>query len=110
WDRVYGVREATLTEAAKRLTYNADGAYQATGKPKTLQHKFILEDVPTGLMPTSALGSAAGVKTPAIDSLVQMIGTMTGWSFANDARTLEQLGLEGMDATRIRRIVESGFA
>ena len=61
WQRVYGVREAALTETAKRLTYDADGAYQATGTPKTLQHKFILEDVPTGLMPTSALGLAAGV-------------------------------------------------
>ncbi len=109
WDRTYGVREATLTEAAKRLTYNADGPYQGTGTPKTLQYKFILEDVPTGLIPTCALGSAAGVPTPTMDSLVQIVGTMIGRTFANDARTLECLGLEGMDAARIRETVEHGF-
>jgi opine dehydrogenase len=109
WEKVYGVREATLTEAAKRLTYDPRGAYQATDTPKTLQHKFILEDVPTGLIPTSALGSAAGVPTPAIDALVRVAGDMTGWTFASDARTLARLGLEGMDPARIRAIVENGF-
>jgi opine dehydrogenase len=34
FDRVYGVREATLVETCQRLTYNSDGPYQATGTPK----------------------------------------------------------------------------
>jgi opine dehydrogenase len=109
WGRAYGVREATLVETAKRLTYDADGAYQATGTPSTLQHKFILEDVPTGLIPTSALGSAAGVRTPAIDALIGVVRYMTGYTFANDARTLDRLGLEGMTASQIRRVMQDGF-
>jgi hypothetical protein len=44
FDRVYGVREATLVETCQRLTYNSDGPYQATGTPKSLDHKFITED------------------------------------------------------------------
>jgi opine dehydrogenase len=66
FDRVYGVREATLVETCQRLTYNSDGPYQATGTPKSLDHKFITEDVPTGLIPMSALGAAAGVRAPAM--------------------------------------------
>src|ERR1700757_1084061 len=46
FDRVYGVREATLVETCQRLTYNSDGPYQATGTPKSLDNKFITEDVP----------------------------------------------------------------
>jgi opine dehydrogenase len=34
FDRVYGVREATLVETCQRLTYNSDGPYQATGTPR----------------------------------------------------------------------------
>ena len=109
FDRVYGVREATLVETCQRLTYNSDGPYQATGTPKSLDHKFIMEDVPTGLIPMSALGAAAGVRTPAIDALVQMVRIMTGKDFAAEARTPERLGLSGMDGPQIRRVMDEGF-
>ena len=104
------MREATLAETCQRLTYNSVGHYQATGTPKSLDHKFITEDVPTGLIPMSALGVAAGVRTPAIDALVEIARCMTGKDFAAEARTLERLGLNGMDAAQIQRVVEEGFA
>ena len=109
FDRVYGVREATLVETCQRLTYNSDGPYQATGTPKSLDHKFITEDVPTGLIPMSALGKAAGVRTPAIDALIEIVRNMTGKDFATEGRTLDRLGLTGMDAPQIRGVVEEGF-
>jgi hypothetical protein len=73
-------------------------------------HKFITEDVPTGLIPMSALGAAAGVRTPAIDALVELVRKMTGNDFAGDGGTLERLGLNGMDGPQIRRVVEQGFS
>jgi opine dehydrogenase len=109
FDRVYGVRTATLVETCQRLTYNSDGPYQATGTPKSLDHKFITEDVPTGLIPMSALGRAAGVSTPAINALVELVRKMTGKDFAAEARTLERLGLSGMDGPQIRRVMDEGF-
>jgi len=109
FDRVYGVREMTLVETCRRLTYNSDGPYQATGTPKSLDHKFITEDVPTGLIPMSALGTAVGVGTRAIDALVEVVRSMTGRDFAAEARTLERLGLGGMDTPEIRRVVDDGF-
>jgi opine dehydrogenase len=104
FDRVYGVREATLVETCQRLTYNSDGPYQATGTPKSLDHKFITEDVPTGLIPMSEIGAAAGVKTPVIDALVEVVRSMTGKDFVAEGRTLERLGLSGMGGPQIRRV------
>jgi opine dehydrogenase len=109
FERVYGVREASLVETCRRLTYNRDGPYQATGTPSSLEHKFITEDVPTGLIPMSALGAAAGVPTPAIDALVGVVRTMTGRDFVGEARTLARMGLSGMNPTEIRRVMEEGF-
>jgi opine dehydrogenase len=109
FDRVYGVREASLVETCRRLTFNSDGPYQATGTPSSLEHKFITEDVPTGLMPMSALGAAAGEPTPAIDALVALVQSMTGKDFAAEARTLARLGLSGMSANEIRRVMDEGF-
>jgi hypothetical protein len=34
---------------------------------------------------------------------------MTGKDFAADARTLDRMGLSGMDAPQIRHVVENGF-
>jgi opine dehydrogenase len=110
FDRVYGVREASLVETCRRLTHNSDGPYQATGTPSSLDHKFITEDVPTGLVPMSALGVAAGVKTPAIDALVAIVRSMTGKDFTAEGRTLERLGLSGMGAAEIVRVMNEGFA
>jgi opine dehydrogenase len=110
FDRVYGVRETTLVKACQKLTYNSDGPYQATGTPKSLDHKFITEDVPTGLIPMSALGAAARVRTPAIDALIEVVRSMTGKDFAEEARTLERLGLSDMDGPQIRRVADEGFS
>ena len=110
FDRVYGVREASLVETCRRLTLDADGPYQATGTPASLDHKYITEDLPVGLIPMSALGAAARVPTPAIDALIELVRHMTGKDFAAEARTLDRLGLAGMDGPQIRRIMAEGFA
>jgi len=47
---------------------------------------------------------------PAIDALVEIVRSMTGNDFAGEGRTLERLGLNGMDGRQIRRIVDKGFA
>ena len=110
FDRVYGVRGADLVETCQLLTTNSDGPYQATGTPKSFDHKYITEDVPVGLMPMSDLGAAAGVPTPAIDALITLVRAMTGKDFSREARTLERMGLGGMNASRITHFMERGNA
>jgi opine dehydrogenase len=105
----YGVRGADLPETCRLLTTNGDGPYQATGTPRDWSHKYIAEDVPVGLMPMRALGKAVGVSTPAIDAVVKLAQTLAGNDFGADARTLERMGLAGMDAGQIRRILAEGF-
>lgn len=109
FERVYGVRGATLVETCRLLTTNSDGPYQATGTPNSFDHKYISEDVPVGLVPMRALGAAAGVQTTAIDALVTIACIIAGNDFASQARTLDRLGLTGMDTSHIRSIVAAGF-
>jgi opine dehydrogenase len=107
--RTYGVRGATLSDTCVKLTTNSDGPYQATGTPKSWDHKYIAEDVPVGLMPMRALGEAAGVPTPAISAVITLAQTLAGTDFAGHARTLDRMGLAGMDAGQIRRTLADGF-
>ena len=110
FERVYGVRGATLVETCQILTTNSDGPYQATGTPRSFEHKYITEDVPAGLIPMSALGAAAGVPTPAIDALIEVARHMAGKDFAAEARTLERMGLAGMHVSQIEHVIENGFS
>ena len=109
FERVYGVRGADLSETCRLLTTNSDGPYQATGTPSSWIHKYIAEDVPVGLMPMSAFGHAAGVPTPAIDGVIRLASILAGSDFAATARTLDRMGLAGMDAAQIKRTLEEGF-
>jgi opine dehydrogenase len=107
--RTYGVRGASLSETCQLLTTNSDGPYQATGTPKSWDHKYIAEDVPVGLMPMCALGEAACVATPAIDAVIKLAQILAGADFAANARTLDRMGLAGMDAEQIRQTLAEGF-
>jgi opine dehydrogenase len=106
--RVYGVRGADVVETCQLLTTNGDGPYQATGTPRSFEHKYITEDVPAGLIPMAALGAASGVPTPAIDALITVVRALTGKDFAAEARTLERMGLAGMDLRRIKQYLDTG--
>jgi opine dehydrogenase len=107
--RTYGVRGASLSETCQLLTTNSDGPYQATGTPRSWDHKYIAEDVPVGLIPMRAIGEAAGVPTPAIDAVIKTACLLAGADFAASARTLERMGLAGLDAAGIQRVVRDGF-
>lgn len=109
FERTYGVRGTTLSETCKLLTTNSDGPYQATGTPKSFEHKYVTEDVPVGLMPMSALGAACGVPTPMIDAVIALACGLGGRDFSTEARTLQRMGLDGLDATGIRRVMQMGF-
>jgi opine dehydrogenase len=109
FERTYGVRGANVPETCQLLTTNSDGPYQATGTPRAWDHKYIAEDVPVGLIPMRALGEASGVATPQIDAVIKLAQTLAGSDFASTSRTLERMGLGGMDAARIRRTVAEGF-
>src|SRR6185437_14341574 len=109
FERVYGVRGADLGQTCRLLTTNSDGPYQATGTPKSWDHKYIAEDVPVGLMPMRALAEAAGVPCPAIDAVIRLASIFAGTDFSANARTLQRMGLAGMGVEEIRKVLAEGF-
>ena len=108
FERAYGVRGNSLVESCQTLTN--EGPYQPTPSPKNFDHKYVAEDVPTGLIPMSAIGKAVGVPTPAIDAVIEIVKQMTGKDYATNGRGLERLGLAGKSSAEIRQIYEHGFA
>ncbi|MHA1137628.1 MAG: NAD/NADP octopine/nopaline dehydrogenase family protein [Candidatus Thorarchaeota archaeon] len=102
-----------------KSTYDAEGtslreclrsidAYDDVGSPSSLNHRYVLEDVPTGLVPISYLGRLAGVETPAIDAVINMACQLYEFDFWTSGRNLGSLGLEGLTPSEIREYVRTG--
>jgi opine dehydrogenase len=68
-------------------------SYRNLPAPVTLDHRYLWEDVPMGLVPISDAAGAVGVDTPAIDNLINEASSILGRDFRNEGRTLEKLGL-----------------
>ncbi len=99
----YGVDRPTLYEAIRDTP-----AYEAVGAPPTLHHRYIWEDVPTGLVPIAELGRACGVPTPISDMIITLASTICREDFRRTGRTLRRLGMEGWTPEQISNYALEG--
>jgi len=98
-----GVQGETLYECIQ-----SNRAYAGIKAPKSLNVRYIFEDVPTGLVPISSLGELAGVPTPACRAIVDICCALFDRDFWAEGRTVENLGLAGMSVHEIREFVTTG--
>lgn len=100
----YGAKGATLYEAIQ-----CNESYRGIKAPQTLRHRYISEDVPTGLIPIASFGRHLGLPTPFTESLIQMACGVTATNYWMIGRTVESLGLANMSPAEIRAYVETGM-
>jgi len=74
--------------------------------PRTVRDRYITEDLPCGLVPRSQLGQVVGVATPVIDGFVSIGSVVCQEDYWQTGRTLEKLGLAGLDKDGILEVVE----
>ncbi|TFH04770.1 MAG: NADP transhydrogenase subunit alpha [Candidatus Thorarchaeota archaeon] len=100
----YDAKGTTLCECIRSID-----AYDDIGSPSSLNHRYVLEDVPTGLVPISYLGRLAGVETPAIDAVINMACQLYDYNFWSSGRNLGSLGLEGLNPSEVQEYVRTGI-
>lgn len=87
--RTYGVSSAGLHEAILQ-----NKSYATLFAPQCMNHRYVLEEIPTGLVPMSELARAAGVRTPCINALIELGERVMRIPFRRDGRNLVRLGLD----------------
>ena len=107
-------RMGYTTEAARDagIAYEAfhqSGPDRMIRAPGSLDHRFLNEDVPFGLVPLSGLGRFAGVPTPSMDHMIHLASVATGTDFRANGLTLERMGLAGLDRDALTNLLENGF-
>jgi opine dehydrogenase len=77
--------------------------------PASLDHRFLNEDVPYGLVLLSELGRLAGVATPTIDHVVHLACVASGKDFRATGLTLEAIGLGGLTRADAAALLDRGY-
>ncbi len=86
----------------------ANPGYKGIMAPPTVAHRYILEDVPTGLVPMVSLGKMLGVEMPTMEGVIQLTSCLVGRDLRAEGRTVENLGLAGLTIRQIQRLVMEG--
>ena len=89
-------------------TINGSEMLTALKAPGQLDTRWLTEDVPYGLAAWSALGLQYGVSCPTMESLVDLIGTLLDQDFRQQARSMADLGIDGMSLSDLQQYLQDG--
>jgi opine dehydrogenase len=78
--------------------------------PKSVDHRYINEDIGHGLVAWASLGNLGGVDTPTIDHLIGLASVIRARDFAVEGMTLERMGLEGLKVEDLQAFLMEGNA
>jgi len=97
--RSYNVSGSNLYECIQN-----NKAYKTIDAPLSLQHRYILEDVPCGLVPLEAVGRKLGLPVRLTSLIIDLASYVYKKDFRSSGRTLENLGLEKKSINEIKEI------
>jgi opine dehydrogenase len=75
--------------------------------PDSLRHRYYQEDFPFAVVPFMGLARIADVATPLAESLLRLSECATGEQFAARGLTAQRLGIDGLCASELSRLVRS---
>ncbi len=78
-------------------------------EPLGFEHRYIREDVHINLALFASIADLAGVETPVADSLLRLIGAITGTDHISAGRTLANLGLGSLSRRELDRLLQEGL-
>lgn len=113
-----GIRARTAMEWLK-LAYDATGedlneaihnqsGYYGIRAPKTLNHRYIFEDVPMSLVPIASLGQHYGVSVRGMDSIIRLACLIHKTDYWRRGRTVEKLAIDQLSVGELTQYVMDG--
>lgn len=84
-------------------------AYAEVKGQGTLHTRYLLEDIPMGLVPMLALGRLAGYEPERMQTVITLAEQLLGRDLSGCGRNLENLGLKGFSKDRLLQLLEQGI-
>jgi opine dehydrogenase len=95
--KTYGLSGKNLYECVQ-----SNEVYRNIIAPKTLKTRYLLEDVPCGLVPIESLGHQFGLPMTYIGLIIDLAGAVLDQDFRASDRTLERFGITVKDLEQYR--------
>ncbi|MGX9392142.1 NAD/NADP octopine/nopaline dehydrogenase family protein [Nitrobacteraceae bacterium UC4446_H13] len=73
------------------------------------EHRYMREDLRVGLSFLVSVAQFAGVDTPLAKAFLAIGGAICGEDFSQGGRTLQSLGLGGLDKAALQKLLKDGF-
>jgi opine dehydrogenase len=117
---VLGVEVLSLKDTYYKMGYGPKGdtfwsvirgvaTLQVIKGPETIDSRYLTEDVPIGLTIYSQLGTALGIDTAIMQSVITLTGAILETDFAGQTRTLERCGIAGKSRPELLGYVQTGI-
>ena len=105
-------RENVLGQEYMGLDYvipfeEQDPLQYGTG-PFTMENRYITEDIPVGCHVYHELGKTYGVKTPVVDSMINLACAILQRDLTANAYTLDYLGIDNMNVEELNLYLREG--
>jgi opine dehydrogenase len=102
-----GYIQGYMHESTYDRGYAEAPGFRGIRAQKTLNHRYIHEDVGYGLVFWQTLGKQIGVETPNIAAVIQIASVLMGRDYlGEEKRTMESLGLSGYTAEELAQRLE----
>ena len=78
--------------------------------PNDIFNRYLTEDAYCGLAPWSSIARQVGVKTPMMDSVIEIYNTIHETNWREEGNSAEKLGISSMSVEQIKEYVKKGVS
>lgn len=76
--------------------------------PNTIDDRYFTEDIPIGTVARYHIAKTLGIDVPVIKAMIELGSIICERDFLNEGRSLEKMGLNGMDNKQVIRYLKEG--
>jgi opine dehydrogenase len=102
--KTYGLKHERLVDSLQEMAVTH---YEHAPAPKSLKHRYLVQDIGCDLVAMLGLARVSGVATPVSDAAVTLADVLTGRDFFAEGRNFRRLGFEGKSPTEIVQLVDA---
>ncbi|MFB0508343.1 MAG: NAD/NADP octopine/nopaline dehydrogenase family protein [Thermodesulfobacteriota bacterium] len=101
--------KSTIMSHYFKAPFDKEGVVACISGPSSMEARYVIEDIPYGLVPIGLLAHQLGLATPIIDAVIEIASIINQKNYWEKGRSLQVLGIAGLDRNELRQVLERGF-